>query len=148
MAPILIWTGNIRIARIMAIIMGIITAGFLLTAGIIWGVESYKINSYAHVKGTVADFDTRDGKNVWTEFEYSLDGQTYTVRLKGHSYWMRLGSEINLVVNPKIPDKAEVLYDDPHILSFIMLLPGGLFGVFLLLYLVNFLVLRRREQKG
>ena len=144
---LMVWFGNYKKAKLMAIILGSIAAAFLLVSAAFWALETYKINAYEHVVSIVTDFDTRDGNNVWTEFAYSLHGQDYTVRLKGHSYWMKPNSSVNLIVNPKIPNQAKVLHDSPFILSLILLIGGGFFAVFFLLYLLNARAIRKKERK-
>lgn len=142
----LIWFNNIRKAKAMAIIMGAITGVFLFSTIVSWGLQNYKINSYTHVQAIVVDFDTRDSKNVWTEFEYSLNDKNYNVRLKGHSYWMRPDSHVALIVNPKELGQAEVLYDNPYISAIVTLAGSGIFGVFFLFLLLKYSALRKKER--
>ena len=138
-----VWFEDIKKAKTAAIVFGVITACFLLAALAFFAVQSLKIHSYNQVSATVTAFDTRDGNNVWTEFSYPVEGELYNVRLKGHSYWMRINSEVTLLVNPKNPSQAAVLYDNPYTLPLIMLIAAGVFGLFLFLYTVNYLVLRK-----
>ena len=144
---IAIWFGDIKKAKTMALIMGLLAAILLLTAGVTFAVKFSKIQSYDHISATVTDFDTRDGNNVWTEFTYTINDETITVRLKGHSYWMRIDSQIDLIVNPNNHSQAEVLYGNPYTVSVIFLAATGLFVVFFLLYLINFHVLRKKQLR-
>ena len=145
---ITIWFGSIKKAKIAAVIIGALAAVLLVVAAANFALKFYKIQKYEHVEATVAAFDTSDVNNVWTEFDYSVGGESYSARLKGHSYWMSIGSMTNLIVNPKNPNKAEVLHDNPYIASLIFLFAAGIFGLFSLLYLVNFLVLRKKQRRN
>ena len=143
---ITVWFGDIRKAKTAAVIIGALAAVLLVAAAVTFALKFNKIQKYEHVEATVTAFDTRDGNNVWTEFVYSVGGKPYTARLKGHSYWMRIDSMIDLIVNPNDPNHAEVLYGNPYTVSVILLAATGLFGLFFLLYLINFLVLRKKQR--
>ena len=140
-----VWFNNIKKAKTMAIIMGILTAVLVLSAGVVFATKYFKIHSYEHTKATITAYDTRDAENVWTEFTYSIADEQHTMRVKGHSYWMSIDSEIDVIVNPNKHSQAEVLYDNPYVLSLIILLAAGIFCVFFVLYLVNYLVLRKQN---
>ena len=144
---ITIWFNDIRKAKAAAVIIGALAAVMLVAAAVTFALKFYKIQKFEHVEATVAAFDTRDGNNVWTEFDYSVGGKPYTARLKGHSYWMRIDSLTTLLVNPNNPSQAEVLYGNAYTVSVIFLAATGLFCVFFVLYLVNFLVLRKGQRR-
>ena len=142
-----IWFGSVRKAKIASVAIGALAAALLVAAAVTFVLKFYKIQVYEHVEATVVAFETRDGNDVWTEFVYSVGGEPYGARLKGHSYWMRIDSTTNLIVNPNNPNQAEVLYDNPYIVSVIFIAAAGVFGLFSLLYLINFLVLRKKQRR-
>ncbi|MDL2287963.1 hypothetical protein LJC32_01110 [Oscillospiraceae bacterium OttesenSCG-928-F05] len=133
-------------ARLALVFLGILTLIFLIAALVPWSMEQIKMQTYHKVISVVTDYDTRDGNNVWTEFQYEYAGEIYTVRLKGHSYWMKPDSEIELLVNPAAPDEAEVLANYGA-LPPIRLMGAGLFGAVFLFYLINYIVAARRCKK-
>lgn len=130
-------------AWLMMLITGVIVGCLLLSALIAGGIQLYKSSTYAQVTATVTDFDTRDGNNVWTAFTYEYNNTEHTVRLPGHSYWMRMDSEIDLLIHPDNPERAEVLRNSgtlPKVL-FIVCIP---FGVFFMLYGINYIIVRKK----
>lgn len=134
-------------AKAMLIILGALTFALLAMALVSWGTKTYKLNAYDRVMAVVTDFDTRDGNNVWTEFAYTHEGSAYTVRLDGHSYWMRMGAEIELLVKPSEPDKVEVLRNIGVNTSTYLI--GAIpFGVVFLIYLINYITILRKERSS
>jgi len=141
-----IWFGDIKKAKTMAIIMGITTAILIILALFAFIVQLYKILSYEHMEAVITDFDTRDSNNVWTEFSYVIGEKLYTTRVKGHSFQMRIDSQINILVNKKNPGQAEILRDNPYLISLIILVAAVIFGLFFLLYLLNYRSLKKKQQ--
>ena len=131
-------------ALAMLIITGALFLGCLVTGGALYGMELYKAGTYRSVTATVTDYDTRDSKNVWTELFYTLDGQTHAVRIKGHSYWMKKDSEIAILVHPTEPEQIEIA-DYSGTSPKVALIASIPFGIFFLLYLINYIRVRRRS---
>lgn len=127
----------------MLVITGILFFGCLLTGGVLQGIDLYKENTYHHVTATVSGYDTRDSKNVWTEFMYSLNGAEHIVRTKGHSYWMKEGNEIEILVHPSEPEQIEMVRNLGAKLK-TALIASIPFGAFFLLYLINYIRVRNR----
>ena len=140
----MMWLKTARQAKKLMIVSGGMIVLSLLLAGVFFGFQTYKLNSYIHVEGTVTAFNTSN--NVWTQFEYSVDGKTYNVRLSGHSSYMRVGSKAELIVNPSNLYEAEVVYDNPYNTSIIVLIFTAVFSAFFVFYVINFLVRHRFEK--
>lgn len=129
-------------ALAMLIITGALFAGCLVTGVVLYGMKLYKDNTYRNVTATVSAYDTRDSNNVWTELFYQLDDQIHTVRIKGHSYWMKQGSEIVILVHPTEPEKIEIADYSGSALQ-VALIASIPSGVFFLLYLLSYIRVRR-----
>ena len=140
--------GDTRKAKIAAIVMGSLALLCLVITAVLWGINAYKMNSYDRVPATVTQFDTRDGKNVWTEFRYEYKNETKTVRLKGHSYWMRVNSEVELIINPKRPENVDVITPATGKMPIVPLIPAGLFAFFFILYFFNYRSNLKRDKKA
>jgi len=142
MVTFITFFGDKKKALIVCLIMGIITLCFLLSALGLWLSDLYKIDNYTRVMSVVTNYNTSDGKNVWTEFSYEFEQQLYVVRLKGHSFWMTENAEIEILCNPANPEQIEII-KNIGIVSKISLFPAGIFGVFFVMYLINFLKVRK-----
>ena len=141
-----VWTHDTKAAKIVAMILGIITSALLIHAFISFGITKYKIKTYSHVTATVTSYDTRDANNVWTEFQYEYKNETYTIKIKGHSYWMHIGSEESLIVNPNKPREGQVLRYLGLVMPYTFYFSIPIGAVFIL-YFINFLVNRRRDRR-
>jgi hypothetical protein len=147
-----VWFGDTKKAMIAAIVMGNLTLIALSVAGAIGINTALKTNTWEPASAVVTDFDTRDGTNVWTDLSYEYDHQHYTTRTKGHSYWMKIDREITILVNPKNPEKFEIINPtDGKVASsyvaVVFLFAAGLFGAVFLLWLLNYLGNKRRDRK-
>ncbi|MFV0411840.1 MAG: hypothetical protein ACK5L3_01050 [Oscillospiraceae bacterium] len=142
----LVWFRDKKKAKIFCIIMGAIAAAFFLASAALYAVEQYKLSTYYHLAVTVADYDTSNGKDVWTEVQFDRAGVGYVTRIKGHSYWMKTGEQFGALINPANPAEIQPM-QSIGTLPRTLLFPGLLFGVFFLVYLANYFLIVRREKK-
>lgn len=133
-------------AKISTIAVAIMFAGFLLVTTFFGVIALNQKNNWQPVNATVTDFDTSDGTNVWTEFTYEYNDELYTYRQKGHSYWMSVGSEMEIYCNPDNPTDT-VVAKNMFSLPRTLLIITGMFGGFFVIYLVNFLLVKSRSKK-
>ncbi|MFV0400515.1 MAG: hypothetical protein ACK5LX_07845 [Oscillospiraceae bacterium] len=126
----------------MLIITGILLSCCLVAGAVLTGIDWYKSKTYQPVTAIVSSYDTRDGKNVWTELTYSYGGSEYTTRIKGHSYWMKVDSEVEILVKSSSPEQIEIVRNSGNKanVAWITSIP---FGIFFLFYLFNYLRVRR-----
>lgn len=126
----------------MLIITGILLSCCLITGAVLTGIDWYKSKTYQPVTAVVSSYDTRDGKNVWTELTYSYGGSEYATRIKGHSYWMKVDSEVEILVKSSSPEQIEIVRNSGNKanVAWITSIP---FGIFFLFYLFNYLRVRR-----
>jgi len=139
-----IWFRDTRKAKICAIIFGAITLTALII-GVFFGVRDLYIRrNYQQVTAVVTNnFISQDRRTSWTDTEFKLGGQTYTVR--HNLFWIR-GRQVELLVNTNNPQQA-IPATSLGVFSLIAAVGAGVFGLAFLLYLANFLVCRKRDRK-
>ncbi len=133
-------------AKVTWILFGSIMLAFLLTASIFWGIQFNKQKTHPIVNAMVTDYSVSDGRNVWTEFSYVYDNQEFVVRVKGHSYWMGLGKEIEVLCNPSDPKQIETL-SGLYTWTSVFLIISVLFAVVFLFYLGNYCYILIKDKK-
>lgn len=117
---------NVKAKKKMLIIFSCISMIILITCIIAFCIQLYKNYNYEIVSARVTNYNTSDSNNVWTEFSYEYEGN-HTVKQKGHSYYMIIGSDIELLVNPSDPSDVEVLRN-------LFAVPKVIFGVFIICF--------------
>ena len=129
------WFGNSKHAKITAIIFGIITLLLALTSMIIFTLHNNKVKTLEKTTAIVINSDATDRTKTWTEFTYICNGKEYTSKLD--RIFFRVGTEKELICNSKEPKQIE-LYSSKSILSTILLVLAGFFGIFTLIYFLNY----------
>lgn len=133
-------------AKIITIILAVIVAGFVLVTALLGLSAINQKNNWQRLNAVVADYDTSNGKNVWTEFEYEYNNEAYTYRQKGHSYWMNRGAEIEIYCNPDNPEDM-VVADYMFSMFRTLFIITGIFSGFFVIYLLNYIVVKNRQDK-
>ena len=133
-------------AKIATIIIAVMVAGCALVTAFFGVVALNQKNNWTKLNAVVTDYDTSNGKNVWTEFAYEYDNKQYTYRQKGHSYWMQEGAEIEIYCNPDKPEDM-VVADYMFSMCRTLLIITGIFLGFFVRYLINFFVVKKREER-
>ena len=147
---IIAWFSDIKKAKAMAIIMGVVTSLILLTSIVLFAHQYYKTITYIHIEAVITDFrvDTRDTNNRihWTEYEYSIDNKDYSIRIDQYLAGNRVGKQVSMLANPNNHSQVEIVHDNPYLMSVVALVGAGIFGVFFILYSINYLSLRKKQQ--
>jgi len=138
------WFKDKKKALLVMIIFGAIAISLLLSSLITFVIHNNRVTHWEKVTGVVAANDITDGK-TWTEFSYSCNGEEYTTRLNQAYY--TVGSEKELLCNPEEPDKI-ALYFPQSIPAKILVFSAAFFGVFALLYFINYLTIVKKEKKN
>lgn len=133
-------------AKIITIILAVIVAGYVVVTAFLGVSALNQKNNWQRLNAVVADYDTRNGENVWTEFEYEYNNEAYTYRQKGHSYWMQRGAEIEIYCNPDNPEDM-VVAKNMFALFRTLLIITGINAGFFAIYLLNFFVVKNKQDR-
>lgn len=133
-------------AKIITIILAIVVAGYVVVTAFLGLSALNQKNNWQRLNAVVADYDTRNGENVWTEFEYEYNNEAYTYRQKGHSYWMKRGAEIEIYCNPDNPEDM-VVAKNMFALFRTLLIITGINAGFFAIYLLNFFVVKNKQDR-
>lgn len=133
-------------ARRMAVVIGMIAGALLLAAMGTAVVEQIRRQTWTPITAEVADFSTGNPRAVWTEFTYTWEGESYTVRQKGHSYWMARGAQVPLLCNPSRPQQVQVVAS-MGTLPGILLMIAGIWGALFVGFVLHALRLYRRVKR-
>ena len=138
-----IFSSNPRAARLMAVISGIILALLLAVTLILWGIVFYQRHCWSPVTAEVTAHSGAGSSDVWTEFTFTYEDSSYTVRQRGHSYWMYPGLKLPLYCNPANPQEfcvAENMDAVPKTAA----TAAGIWAVLAVLMLLNYIRVRKK----
>ena len=125
-------------------IFAIVGTVFMIVA-IICGINGYRKNSeYEHVMGRIDDIVRHDDNhNVYVS--YRFDGKEYyDIRINTYTSSMRVGDEIELLIDPDKPSKA-----DSPTGTVILVAVFGVIGVaFACVGIIPFVVKEKRRRKN
>ena len=140
---VFIWFQNTRTAKISAMIFGTFMLIALIIGGIFWLRDFQVQQNYQQVTAVVTDnFISQDRRTSWSDTQFQLGGQTYTVR---HDFFWRMGREVELFVNADNPQQTmPATAIGASVLPAMIL--AGVFGLAFLFCGVNFLFNRRRDK--
>jgi hypothetical protein len=136
-----VWFGDKKKAKTAALVMGLPAIAMLVVALFILVQYNITMTRSEIVVGTPTERHQSAGE-VWTEFDYHCHGEDYKTRIDG----VYFPTEKELLCNPQNPSDIKI-HSYPPLTSELLFYPGALFGVFGLLYLINFLVVARRDRK-
>ena len=133
-------------AKLMAIFTGALFGLFLAAAAGFFLSAQFRLHTWETADALVSDFSTTDPSHVWTQFTYQVGQADYTVRQKGHSYWMVKGSTVSVLYNPENPEQfciSDTIFARPRVLLGI----SGIWFFFFLLMGGNYIrVLQKRRS--
>lgn len=100
---------GIKRNRIMVIVFFIFALICLVFTIVTFSIDKYKTMTYDKVNAIVIDYNIEDSQNVWTEFEYEYNGETYKNKRKGNSTYTRKDDVVEILVNPNNANKFEIV---------------------------------------
>lgn len=144
-----VWFQSTKLAKLTAVIMGVLALSQLVWGLIVWGGDFYKQSFHDEIHATVTErhlFIFGDRHEAWTDVVYEYHGEIHTLRFDWYIPWAREGSEVRLLINPNNPEQITLI--TPAFGSFPLpqIISAGLFSAFFTLYLFNFLLNRKRDR--
>ncbi|MDR2182826.1 MAG: DUF3592 domain-containing protein [Clostridiales bacterium] len=141
----LVWFGSTRGAKIAFACFGMALLFCLILSALFWARNSNAQRDFYLVTGRVVDnFISADRLTSWSDVQFELHGQTYTVRHE--NFWI-INHQREFLVNPDNPEHTIVATALDASLV-ITMITAGILGPFTLFYLINFLVNRKRDKRA
>jgi len=141
---IFFWFECTKTAKITTLVLGLITLISLIAAGVFWVRDYHMQQHYQEVTAVVIDnFISTDRRTSWSDVQFELDGQAYTVR---HEHFWFIGQSIDLLAHVDNPHET-LTAGTVGFEANAAVINAGTFGFVFLIYLLNFLFNQRRDRK-
>lgn len=117
----------------------------LMISGILFVKDLSVEKNWIKTDAIVTDYNINDSKNNWTEIKYNYNGNIYNTKINNHSYYMVIGYEFEIYVNPTNPKEIKIV-DYLYKLSKTLFIVFVSFIIILLLFVFPIYIQRKKNR--